>query len=274
MKQRTYLVGPLMLALWGGALDAAQAQPDPNQVPKGANPPQAQPQAPIFINPGGVLGGWIKPGGGPMPMRGPFMTMPLPLAGGPFMTMPMMPPQMQAQMLEQSVRQQLQASGFTDKALQDAVIDFMQAQEKARGPLRDKAREVGAAIRNNATTDTQMATLTNAFRIAIEDEKTRSEAALKTLDAKIGYAKKPRLEALLMMLGLIGDETSYLTSPASAMSAGGLGMPGLNLDELEVRAAPFIANGAQPAPNIWQFFGAPGNGAQNGMVPVYNGFVA
>lgn len=211
MTHRRLLVAPLLLALGGFApgstLSVAQAQPDPGVAPKAANPPAAQPgQLP-------VVGGPLM---GPL-LRGPLGAIPgqpmiqgLRMAGDP------------AQMMEQSLRMQLTQGGFTDKALQDAVVEFARARDKARQPLRDKWNKINEAMRGNAVTDKQLAILLDEFKAAVEDEKTRNEDALKALDGKIGYSKKPRLEALLMTLDLIGDQ-------AGMFGGNPLGMPFNNM---------------------------------------------
>lgn len=106
------------------------------------------------------------------------------------------------------MRGMLTQSGFPDKALQDAVIDFVNEQDQAGMTVQDKTRAVAEALRNPAVTDTQMATLLVEWRAAAQAEKTRRAEALKGLDAEIGYSKKPRLDALLSIGGIIGDEAS------------------------------------------------------------------
>lgn len=117
--------------------------------------------------------------------------------------------QMMATMMENRTRQQLGAAGFNDKAVQDPIVDFMKAQETARMPLRDKARQLSQGLANNATND-EIIIMLRDVRDAVTEEKTRHDAAVKDLDAKVNYTKNPRLEAELTVLGLIGDESSYI----------------------------------------------------------------
>ena len=69
----------------------------------------------------------------------------------------------------------------------------------------------------------KIATVLADFRAAVAAEKTRREAALKQLDEDISYSKNPRLDALLTMGGLIGDEASYVGGMGGGGGRGGFG---------------------------------------------------
>lgn len=120
-------------------------------------------------------------------------------------------------MRAEGLRRTMNEAGFTQTATQDAVIAFMAAQDEAAQPLRDQMRKLGEAMRDTTVTDAQMAPLLADFRMAVEAERARRAKALKDLDAKIGYSKKPRLDAMLTLAGIIGDE-------ASLVGGGGRGM--------------------------------------------------
>jgi hypothetical protein len=68
---------------------------------------------------------------------------------------------------------------------------------------------VNQALRNGGMTDAQLATLMSDFRAEVAQERSRRTKALRELDTEIGYSKQPRLDALLTMSGIIGDE-AYL----------------------------------------------------------------
>jgi hypothetical protein len=120
----------------------------------------------------------------------------------------------------ESVRRMLTDAGFTQAGLQDAVVNFVQEQDEATRPLQEQARKVNQALRNGGMTEAQLATLLSDFRSDVAQEKARRAKALKELDAEIGYSKQPRLDALLTMNGLIGDEAAF------AGGMGGRGGPG------------------------------------------------
>ncbi len=180
MKNTTRFARPLLLGLALATMGAAHAQPNANNGAGAQNPPNQ--------NAGGRRGG-----------RGEMTAE----------QQAQMRAQMQ-QMRELGVRQMLTRGGFTDAALQDAVVAYSNERNKATEALQDKARQLNEALRGTTATDAQLATLLNDFRAAVEEEKARREVAQSALDAKIGLAAKPRLDALLMMAGFIGDEAQYL----------------------------------------------------------------
>lgn len=192
-------VSALALTAALGLAGTAQAQPNPNDAAKGTNPPN-----------------WQQGNGGG---RGNFQNM-----------TPEQRQQFFQQIQENRLRQQLTAAGFTDAATQDPIIAYMTAQDKARQPLRDRFTKLADALQGGAATDTELSASLNDLRQAVADEKTRRDAALKDLDAKISYSKKPHLEALLTVLGLIGDEASYTGGGMGGRGGrgmGGMGMGGL-----------------------------------------------
>lgn len=108
------------------------------------------------------------------------------------------------------IRQTLVASGYTDATLQDTVIDFMQAQEKVRQPLRVTAQDLANLLIEPTTPADELKTKLADFRDQMKKEEARYEQALASLDEKIKYSTEPRLETLLTVLGVVGQETSTL----------------------------------------------------------------
>lgn len=138
--------------------------------------------------------------------------------------------QMQGRMTEmlqerraEMLRQSLTQGGFEDKATQDAVVEFANQQIKAALALREKASKVSEVAADKAATDAQISALLNDLHAAQVDEKGRRETAEKTLDAKINYSQKPRLEALLTSLNLIGEGSGGLMNMMGGLT-GGRGM--------------------------------------------------
>lgn len=179
MTQKSkWVVGPMIVGLTTiSAMGALRAQPDEGVMPKGENPQADQ------------RGG--RGGGG---------------------NRPRMTPEQREQMRKQAelrreteIRKTLTDAGFADKAIQDAVVAF--ANDQADGPrvdTRDNIRKLNQALRNNVT-DEQITLLLNDIRTDIETAKALRENALKELDKKIGYTQKPRLEAVLLLAGITGE---------------------------------------------------------------------
>jgi len=186
MRIRTPWMILLMAAFALARPAIVHAQPDPNDPPKAANP---FPQPPL---PGGP--DWQK------------MT-------------PQQRRQAVLQIADQTLRGSMNWLGYGDKPTQDAVVACMVEQEDAAELVRTAHRKVAQALLNNALPETQVSTLMADLRSAVEEARTKQETAMAALDAKVGFSKKPRLEAFLTMVGLIGDETSYLGGFLGSLAA-------------------------------------------------------
>lgn len=128
-----------------------------------------------------------------------------------------------AQQREQKMRELMADYGVAEPAVQDAVIAYMASEAQAQRPVRIQGRKLIDALKAraadaNAVPDEQMRVLVADFRMAVEADRDRITEAEAALDDKIGYSKDPRLEAVLMLLGIIGN------APA-IMGYGGAGYP-------------------------------------------------
>ncbi len=149
----------------------ANAQPDPNNAPKGENP----------VN---------RPVGG---RRGGIQNM--------------TPAQIKT-LVETSIKRQLVAANVTSDAQQSAVIDFILGEVAARQKLTGATRALQVALRNPDSTDAQIAGLLNDLQAASDEEKARHQKALDALKAAIDVTQFPRLEAMLTLTGFYGDLAS------------------------------------------------------------------
>jgi hypothetical protein len=113
---------------------------------------------------------------------------------------------------ERGLRSLLAEAGFEQKDVQDAVVAFVNEQDQAREPLRDQAAKLMDTVTGAATGDALVPGLLAELRKNVAAEKERRKAAETALDAKINYSKQPRLEAILTVLGIIGDEAVSLES--------------------------------------------------------------
>lgn len=194
MKINALLLGLTLLAF----PHLAEAQPDTNNTPKAENPPN-------------------RPVGG----RGN--------RGGRNLT-PEQIQQMQTQMQarrDENIRRQLTQAGFTDTGVQDAIVAFANGQDTAGQSLQEKWRLINQAVRGETVTEPQLMSLLNSFRAQIDEEKARRAKATAALDAKISFSKKPRLDALLMTMGLTGEEAAFVNNSGVSRNAFGGGRGGL-----------------------------------------------
>lgn len=126
------------------------------------------------------------------------------------------------------VRQTLTASGYTDAQMQNSIVEFMQAQEKARQPLREQAVALTVLLVNPETKDADLQSGLAAFRTNVAADQTRYTTELSALDGTVKYSTSPRLETLLTVLGVVGQEAPTLGGvgvlfPESPMGNGGRG---------------------------------------------------
>lgn len=111
-------------------------------------------------------------------------------------------------------RMMLRHAGLEDTDLQDTIIEFLTEQGAARQPVRDQYWAFRNSLRKPLLSDAQVAALLAEYRASVARAKEDYAKALQGLDAKIGYSKNPRLEAVLVQEGIIGDEEGFRYGPA------------------------------------------------------------
>ena len=180
------------LSLAFGMCGIAHAQPDVNNAPKGENPPNWN------WNPGGRGGN----------RNGVDLRRYVPLPLTPEQRVRLR--EQRAELMAQNLKQSLTRAGFTDEALQTAVVNELKAQEGARNDLLEKWQKIAQALRVNQTPANDMATLVKEFREAVDKEKARRTTAATALETQFQISQKPVLDALLMTLGVTGDEAGFM----------------------------------------------------------------
>ena len=113
---------------------------------------------------------------------------------------------MQAQMLQR----QLERAGYTDATIVEAVKTYMTDREAARQLLRSAANALSDALADENSTDAEITRLTDDLDAALATEKTRTLGAEADLDKQINFSKVPKLKAVLMLSGVIGEGAAYL----------------------------------------------------------------
>ncbi|MBV9866834.1 MAG: hypothetical protein JO316_15875 [Abitibacteriaceae bacterium] len=175
--------------------------------------------------------------------------------------------------MEQSLRGQWAAFGFAGEDTQNALLTYIRKEERARWPIKNSAQRMvqcltpgtaptstvalnaaPAPLADDPARDEQIRAAITDFRAALEKDKARRQAAEAALDAQIGYSKHPRLEAMLILFGLIGD-TQVVVVPAPPP-------PPAAINPLPVPAVP--ATAMAPALNVAMPTG--GAGAVGGTI--------
>jgi hypothetical protein len=115
------------------------------------------------------------------------------------------------EIMEKQMIATLNQAGFNDATLQKSIIDFVAAQEESRNQVRRAAAKVYQAVQKQGKglADGEMSTLLSNYLNSVEDAKEQREKVTLVLDTEIGFSKKPALEAMLTLLGLIGDASSF-----------------------------------------------------------------
>jgi hypothetical protein len=109
------------------------------------------------------------------------------------------------QRLENQMRQAMSNLGCSDIPTQDAIISYIGADMRARRPLQSQSRRLFTALRSKDLPEDKLARMVAEFRDAVESDKQRRTASEAALDGRIKYSQNPRLEAMLLLFGVIGD---------------------------------------------------------------------
>ena len=134
---------------------------------------------------------------------------------------------------EKTVRTLLVQSEFNDLELQEIVVDYLRQQNLARAPVRLVAARLRDAIADKNTPEATLLQLMTQWKKASDQEQQRTEDAALELRETLKLDERPRLDAVLHLYGLIGNEAWYLSNALGSMS--GLGM--LPTPQ-EIKAAP------------------------------------
>ncbi|HEY0074835.1 MAG TPA: hypothetical protein VGB77_12085 [Abditibacteriaceae bacterium] len=133
--------------------------------------------------------------------------------------------QMFRKFMEDRLRESLTRHGFAQEELQNAVVEFSRVVESDRRAIREKSGKLREGMDQKAS-DAQIANLLADLRRSVSYAKMRRDRGRKVLNAKISFSKKPRLDAVLSLSGLGGDESPYLMSSFGGRSFGRRGFGG------------------------------------------------
>lgn len=214
MQHKLFSASLLCLVL--GATTFAHAQPDPNNAPKGANPP--------VMAPGMGGADWQK-----------------------------MTPAQKRETIQKTTEQTLRGAmtwlGFADKTLQDTVVASAMLREKTLDEVRDKHRLVAQGLIARQS-DAQMEIALDNLRMAQEDAADARVKQIADLDKKIDFSTKPRLKAFLSLVGIISDDSAtiggVLGNTINTMTNMAMGDPA-KPEPAAVPAPPAVAPDPAPA---------------------------
>lgn len=127
----------------------------------------------------------------------------------PVATIPLSP----ARQREENLRRLMRSLGCNIPEVQNSVIAYIVQDTGARQPLRDSTSRLFLAMRTPGLADSQISALLKDARIALDGDKARRADAENAMRAAIGYNMTPRLEAMLLLLGLQGDMAFSTPNP-------------------------------------------------------------
>ena len=95
--------------------------------------------------------------------------------------------------------------GFGDRALQDEVLRHIAAEVRDRGLVRRRAQQMLNALRDPNTSEQEVRALLRDYQVVVETDRLRRRLAENALNERINFRDNPRLEAMLVIFGAIGD---------------------------------------------------------------------
>lgn len=114
-------------------------------------------------------------------------------------------PEQRRQEQETQLRTLMSSNGVTDAPTQDAVLTYLEDELKARAPLRQMGLKLYRALGDQNISNDQIQAMIADYQNAQDLENQRRTKSQSDLDAKIHYTKNPRLQGLLLLMGVLGD---------------------------------------------------------------------
>lgn len=126
---------------------------------------------------------------------------------------PRMTPEEQRKQSEDRLREVMTSNGVTDASTQDAVLTYLSNELDARQPLRQMGGKLYRALEDQSVSDDQIKGMIADYQNAQDLEKQRRIKAQSDLENKIHYSQNPRLEGLLMLMGVLGNGPPLMEGP-------------------------------------------------------------
>lgn len=199
-----------------------------------------------FIGAGLIMGVWtplaraqdVTPETAPAPKNAPATTT---IATAPVAQRK--PPALTAEQKRQQTEEKLRALminlGIKAAPAQDAILDYLAQDETSRAALRDAEKRLLNGLRRDVPPE-RMRDLLDEYRGAVDKEQSSRAASQRTLDVRIGYSLDPKIEAVLWLMGVLGEGASKL--PTSALAVRAIEAPAAVQPTPPVYGPPFIPN--------------------------------
>ena len=114
---------------------------------------------------------------------------------------------------ENKLRALMKNLGIASANTQDAILEYLTADEMAHATLREAEKSLMNGLRRDVPPE-RMRDLLSDYRASVETDKTNRETEQRRLDVRVGYTLDPKLEATLWLMGVLGDGASKLPTGA------------------------------------------------------------
>ena len=119
---------------------------------------------------------------------------------------------------EEKLRALMVNLGVRAAPTQDAILDYLAQDEASHASLRDAEKKLLTGLRRDVPPE-RMRDLLADYRKSVDDDRDRRASAQRNLDARIGYSLDMKLEAVLWLMGVLGEGASKLPTGALAFNA-------------------------------------------------------
>lgn len=101
----------------------------------------------------------------------------------------------------------MQSAGVSEIAEQDALLAFAIELSQHRQPVTEAATQLSTLLGDVASSPEALSTQLTKLQTASKSFRTWKEGALKELDVKVNYSTNARMQSLLILVGILGDES-------------------------------------------------------------------
>lgn len=115
-----------------------------------------------------------------------------------------MTPEQRRAMQEKFLTDALKPQGLTDDEIK-VVIQFQNGRREAQAPLMQEFQKLMQLSQNKEATDEQAKAALDQYRAARKTSEATVEEARKKLDEAIHYTTRPKVEAALLLLGILDN---------------------------------------------------------------------
>lgn len=145
-----------------------------------------------------------------------------------------MTPEERRAAVEKRMKEALMRQGLTEQEV-DVLKQFQQTRDAAQTSLVGELRKLGQTVRAQGTTDDQARTAVSQYREAMKTYQNSLEQARAKLDESVHYSTRPKIEALLLTLGILDN----------GVPGGGRGMMGRGMNGGGGRGGGAVGGGNQ-----------------------------